>query len=423
MTNEQLFAQWANKNNIIEKAEGGIIDISNTNFGGIIPAPLVEQLISLTRSESTWMSAIDTRTRTRQSGTIPVTNWNEPATEYVGRNDGTKVTTQPPTWMVPYVCKKFKSEFYVTPEELREAVAAGIENFEDKMLTDWATQLGNDMALLTMQGDSTKGTGTRTDRLLRATNGVDVSTDTGANIYDAAGKAFGQGIFDAMIDYMPDRYANDGGLRWLFNRRVNTHWHSTLTNTNTTERMRSALGDTVLTSQVMVPPLGIPQLIVPQIPNNGGPTPIAPTSLSSSGAGIDLVLTTLVTASYVATAALGVGRKFKVTYLPTGISETVLGTLNTTLRAVTTGTLGQSTVDTSAANYTVTLADETTIYLLNPKGIVLVYCNEWRSYREYNKDFDRFEITTYVEADVVVPIPDTIVKFKRVKIAPIETWI
>jgi len=422
MTTQEAFAQWANKMGIIEKAEGGIVDISTVNFGGIIPQPLIERLISLTRSQSQWLGAIDTRVRGRSSGEIPIVDWNEPATEHVGRNGGTKLTTRPPTRMVPYATKKFKSEYYITTEELREATQAGISNFESRMMTDWATQLGNDIAGAVMNSNASLDTSSRMNRLLRAFNGVDIQTDAGANVFDAEGKAFGQGIFAAMLDFMPDRFANDGGLRWMFNRRVNTQWNNSLTNVNTTERMRSVLGDRALTTEIMVPPLGISQLIVPQIAHNKGPAALAPTSATASGSGIEFVLTTMISASQIASVALGVGRRIKVTYLPSGMSETVKAYDDTTLKILTLGKLGQDTVSTNASDYLVQIADETDLYLCNPKGIALIYTNDWRSYREFNKDFDRYEVTTYFEIDVLVAIPETMVKFKRVRVSPIETW-
>jgi hypothetical protein len=407
----------------INKSDGGIIDTSGVNFGSLIPTPLVEQLISLTRAQNQWLGAIDTRTRGRASGTIPVTDWNEPVTEGVGENDGTKVTTKPLTWTVPYACKKFKSEFYVTYEELREAMEAGIENFEQKMLADWTTALGNDIADLCINGDKTLPASSRRNRLLRMVDGLHKQTISRANVYNATGTAFGMGIFASMLDYMPDRFINDGGLKWMFNRRINNIWHNSLTNVSTTEKMRSSLGDQALTSPQEVYPLGIQQLIVNQMSKTSGPTAIAPTSVAAeSTTGCNLVLTTLVTAAYVATAAAGVGRRFLVTNVVTGQTEVVIGTLDTTLRAVTTTKLGQETVSTSAADYLVTLADETDLYLMNPKAAVLVYCKEWRSFREYNKDYDRFEVTTYFEADFLVPIPDVIVRYTRVKAPSITTW-
>jgi hypothetical protein len=367
MDNEQIFNAWATKHGITQKTEGGVIDMSTVSYGGIIPIPLVEQLISLTRSQSKWLGSVDTLIKQRQSGNIPVVDWNEPSMEHVGRNDGTKVTTTPPTWMVPYATKKFKSEYYVTTEQLREAVQAGIQNFETSMMTDWATQLGNDVARVTMQGDTALDTSSRLHRMLRAIDGVYKQTETGANIYDAEGKGFGQGMFQVMLDYMPDRFSEDGGLNWWFNRRVNTHWHGSLTNVNTTERMRSALGDSALTTEINVPPLGIAQMIVPQITNSNGPAALAPTSAADDSPGITLVLTTMIP-SQIATVALGVGRKIRVTYLPSGKSEVCTGFEDTTLQITTLGTLGQDTVSTNAADYLVQIADETEVYLGNPKG-------------------------------------------------------
>lgn len=422
--NKDIFVEWANRQGI-RKAEGGIADLSTVNFGGILPRSLVWRLISLTRNQNAWLGATSTIMRDRQAGTIPVVDWNEPVTEHVGRNDGTKVTTEPPTWNVVYSCKKFKTEWYVTYEELREAVAAGIDNFEQQMLSDWGTALGNDIARIVMQGDKTLDATTRLNRLLRACDGVDIATEAGSNIFDAQGKAFGQGIFAAMLDKMPDRYAEDGGLMWLFNRRVNTLWHDSLTNVNTTERMRSNLGDQALTSQAVVPPLGISQLIVPQISRAKGPAPIAPTAVVDDGDGsATITLTSLVGATkQIDTVANGVGRKILVTYLPTGLTETLTAYDDGgTLKVATNGSLGQTTISTTASEYTVRVADETDLYLMNPKSIYQVYCSEFRSTRTYNKDFDRFEITTYFEMDIVVPIQVSIVKFKRVTAPPIETW-
>lgn len=424
MTNEKaLFEAWANRQGI-NKAEGSIIDISTASFGGIIPKPLVENLISLTRKQNAWLGAIDTRIRGRQSGEIPIVDWNEPATEFVGRNDGTKVITEPPTRLVPYAAKKFKSEFYVTTEELREAVQAGIENFESKMLEDWATQLGNDVANIVMNSDKSLDASTRMNRLLRALDGVDLQTDTGANITDALGIPWGQGIYGAMLDAMPERFAEDPGLRWMFNRRINIHWHNSLTNVNTTERMRSGLGDQAISTEILVPPLGLSQLIVPQISSLQGPAEVAPTSAGIDGAGIVFDLTILVGAGkHIVDVAGGIGRKIRVHYKASGITEIVTAVDDGgTLKASSLAKLGQTVVSTTNTDYDVRVADETDLYLLNPKGIVLIYVNEWRSYREFNKDFDRFEVTTYFEADTIVPIPETIVKFKSVSIVPIVTW-
>jgi len=405
----------------IQKDAGGVLSLDTANFDALMPRQAVEELISLTRNQNEWLSQLSTYQRQQSAGTVPVMDLNEPVTEYVGENDGTKVTTRPETRRVSYACKKFKSEWYVTYEDLMEAAAAGISNFEAKLTQDFATAIGNDLANIVVNGDTTLNPNTRTNRMLRAVDGLRKKADSG-NVFNAASKTFGQGIFAAMEDLMPDRFANDPNLQWLYNRRVETNWNNSLTNVNTTERMRSALGDRALTSQIMTPPLGRRQNIIPQLSSSMGLAGIAPTSVSDETTYIQAVLTTLVTAAHIPTAALGVGRKFKITLVATGAYEICTGFLDTTLRINTTGLLGQSSVSTTASDYTVEVYDETELYLCNPKSIIVVHCMEMRSYRQYNKDYDRWEITTYHMEDVLVPVPESIVKFKRVAVPPIETW-
>jgi len=411
-----LFNQWAEKRGIVSKAEGGVLDLTTMNFGGLLPREVVEDLIVLTRKQSDWLATLDTKVRTQAAGTVPIFDLNEPVTEYVGEHAPTPITTRPTSAVAPYSCKKFRSDLYITTEDLREAVAAGIPNFEQKLTESWAIQLGNDVADIVINGDKTLDSLTRRNRLRRGIDGLAKQSDAG-NIYNALGQAWGQGIFAAMLDKMPDRFANDPNLRWLFNRRLNINWHASLTNVNTTERMRSGLGDQVISTPINVPPLGVSQLIVPQISSNEGIS-AAPDTITDN--------TTYLTArvnSILVDTTDSTGRKVKITYKPTGLSEictvVYVSTENTIL---TVGLLGQTTVDTAAANYVVQIYDETHLYLMNPKSLTLVYCSEWRSYREFNKDYDRFEITTYLELDVLLPTADAVVKFKRVLVAPITSW-
>jgi len=122
---------------------------------------------------------------------------------------------------------------------------------------------------------------------------------------------------------------------------------------------------------------------------------------------------------HVATAALGVGRRFRVTNLTTGLSEVCVGYLDTTLRIITTGVLGQTTISTTASDYTVCLCDETDIYHLNPAGITIVDCYEMMAFRINEPDFLRVRFLTYFYMDVLIPNPDAIVKLKRVAVTPI----
>jgi hypothetical protein len=417
MKNQELqkyFDDWAASHGI-NKGEG-VITVSDADFGGLLPKPVVEELIDMTRSQSRWLGSIRTLRRTASTGTFPILDLNEPVTEYVGENDGTTVTNKPNTSRTDYACKKFRSDLYITTEDLQEAAAAGLPEFEQKVTAAWATQLGNDIATLVMQGDSSLLPTTRLNKLLRGADGIDKITSASSIVYDAAGKAFDQGIFAAMLDMLPERYAEDPGLKWMFNRRTNLKWKNSLTNVSTTERTRSILGDQVLTTFEDVPPLGVPQLIVPQITSTQGGTPIAPDTVAG---------TTEVTATVptlLPNTTNSAGRKVKITCVDTGVSEictvTYPGSVNT---IVTAGKLGQATVSGTASHYTVVIYDYTSLYLQNPLLYTLIYCYDWRSYREFNKDFDRYEVTTYFQMAFKIPTPEVIVKFKNVRVTPI-TW-
>lgn len=405
-------ADWASARGLVQK---GVIGTDNVNFGGIMPREAVQELLDLTKDQSEWIGSLDSHVQDGVAGTVPIVDLNQNITEGVGENDGTKIGGIPNTRNVPYVCKKFKSDWYITTDQIREARVAGVGDFDRKMSEIFAKQLSNDIAEITINSDSSLDNTTSRNRMLRMLDGLRVKTES-ANVTDAEGKAFATGIFTAMEDAMPDKYASDPDLQWLFNRRVHTHYKSGL------QQLATGLGDKAKTQVIYEPPNGISPIIVPQLSSGMGPVAVAPTSATDNTGTITFDLTTMVTAGYVATAAAGAGRKVIVTCVPTGVSEYCYAVEDTQLKITTAGTLGQTTVSTTASDYLVTFADETELYLGNLKAITLVQCGQMRSYMEFNKDFDRFETTVYHYMDVLIPNPAAIVKFKRVAVTPIRTW-
>jgi hypothetical protein len=406
----------------IQKADGSIVD-TDVNFGNYLPRKSVMEIIGLTRKQNVWMNALTTKMKSSTSGTVLVRKMTQNVTEGIGENDGTRVTTKPANWQVPYVCKKYKSETLITTEELKDAADGGVANFERDLLNDFTLQLGNDMADIIWNSDASLDDSISRNRMLNMFDGAALQLDS-ANVHDAQGQVWGQGIWSAMQKKMPEVYRRDPNLNWLFNDMVNIEWHKSLTNVNTTEKMRSALGDRAISTILEVPPLGKPQLVIPQLSAAEGPAAIAPTSAADDGDGtITLVLTTMVTALLFATAAAGDGRQVKVTCKLTGVSETLAATNNAgTLELYTAGSLGQDVISTTNTDYLVEIADETSLYYMNPKGIYVIHSLDMRSFRWFNKDFDRLEITTYFHMTALVPVKEDKVKFKRVTV-PVEiSW-
>lgn len=404
-----MFDQWTQTHGI-HKAEGKILSLSDMNMDGLIPYTVIEQIIDMMRDQSQILSQVRTLRRQNSVGTFPILDLNEPVVEYVGENDGTKVLTTPEARQTGYSCKKFKSELYITTEELQEAAVAGFENFEGRMMSMWSKQLSNDIAAMIMNGDKTLLPTTRTNRLYRAVDGINKLTDTGGLVIDAAGTEFNESMFFAMLDSLPERYADDPGLKFLFNRRVDLNWRKKLTNISTTEKMRSALGDKALTSVDTVPPAGIQQILVNQISSYEGASG-TPDAVTASAPAIILRVNALLPDT-----SNKAGRKVKVTHKTTGLSEVCTVTYNGSSQNIitTTSALGQTTISTTAADYIIKVYDLTSIYLCNPQLLTLIYAYQWRSYREFNKDFDRYEITTYFQADFCIPLVELVMKLKNV---------
>jgi hypothetical protein len=414
----QMLDAFCSANNIF-KAEGGAIDLSGTNFGGILPVAFVEQIISLTRSQSQWLNIIDTRTRGRQSGKFPVMRLDEPVTEHVGELDTTRVTTRPNTWNVAYSAVKFKSQFVLSWEEVTEAANTdNMADLEARMLREFATAIGNDTADVVVNGDTSLAATTRRNKLLRGFDGILKTLNAGATVYDAATTAWGGGIWGFMLDYMPEKYRQDGNLQWMYAPRVEARWKHFLTNVDTTERMRSAVGDDALVTEMHHRPYGIKQNMIPQISATMGSGQVAPTSVADDGDGtMTIVVTTL------AVSGDKTGRKVKITCKATGLSETLTVSYPSSVNTIYSVTaLGQDAISTTASDYTIEWADLSPIILGNPKGIILVYWNEMRSYRRFDEEMDGWVFTTYWNADLAIPAPDMFVYNKNIVVAPITTW-
>jgi len=418
--NKSLDNMGIRENADILKAESGVISTLTTNFDALLPAYVVDALIAYGYPQSSWLSSVNRVTKQHRLGTVPIMELNGNVTEGVGENEAPTNIKRPETRHIHYACKSFAATWHATVDELKEAAAAGMTDFETRFLELFGIAIGNDKANIVMNGNTSLNDSTSLNRMLRMVNGVGVKAE-GGNVLDAAGGPLAIRTtvsaldhFAAMEDALPEIYSSDPGLRWLYNQRVDSHYRWLLTN------RIGALGDANMVSREIGRPQGIAPLIVPQISRYQGPTAIAPTSATSKTTYVEFVLTTLVTAVHVATAALGVGRRFRVTNLTTGLSEVCVGYLDTTLRIITTGVLGQTTISTTASDYTVGLCDETDIYHLNPAGITIVDCYEVEAYRTFEPKFRRWEFLTYFFMDVLIPQPAAIVKLKRVAVTPIS---
>lgn len=361
----------------------------------------MERLVDLTVSQSGWLSAVSLKVRNQRSGELPRMVLNGVVTEGVDENAGATVTTHPGTDFVPYECKKFQTTWYVTYEDLRESRASGEPDFDAKVRRMFAKAMGNDMCRWALRGDTTLDTSTRLNRLLRRRDGWLKKARASAVRYTTTrGAPFDRSLFTWMQSKMPEEFRDDADLRWLMPSILDLGWTEHLADEGNS--VGSQLQDDARIQRRRFEPMGIPQLIVPQLPTDAGFSIV-----SGSTANADLVtdngdgtITFRVNTLFGGYNAKWANRLVSVFHNSFGTSETLtVVDTGSHLTITTAGTLGQSTVDTTAGNYTLDLASLTSCILTNPANLFMVMCDKIRAYRKWEQEWERWRIDVFYEAD------------------------
>ena len=402
MTNAELLLQAGNALGAmgVQKADT-VMTTSSMGAGEFMNRKQVERLVDLTVAQNAWLSALSVRLRSQRAGEMPRLELNEVVTEGVPENAGKTVASHPTTDFVPYNCGKYQATWYFTVEDLREARASGEPDFERKIRAAFAKAMGNDMARWVVNGDTTLDTSTRLNRLLRKRDGILKKARAAANrVTTGRGAPFDRGLFTAMHSAMPEVYRDDADLRWFIPSILDIAWTDSLR--DPTNAQGSALGDRATLERRRFEPHGIPQLIVPQVPTQQGfstvsaSTAVADAIVDNAGAN----LTATVDTQFGGYDAKWVGRRVRITLSASGETEiaTVIDT-GANLKFTTAGTLGQTSISITAADYALDLADITSAMLLNPRNWFMVMCDQIRAYRRFEQEYERWRIDVFYEAD------------------------
>ena len=415
MTNKQLLeaAGAAIEGLGVQKTEQ-VITTDNQAQGDFMNRAQVERLVDLTVSQSDWLSAMSLRIRKQRAGQIPRVALNEIVTEGADENDGESPTTVPTPSGVEYFARKFHTTYFLTREDMREAAASGEPDYENKIRLAFAKAMGNDMALAALLGDTTLAPTSRRNRLLRRIDGwlkrVRADSHRGTTTY---GSAFDAGVFDAILDLMPQEFAEDANLRWFMARKIDQSFTKGLRDLGA----GSDLKERTTVERTRFAPCGIPQIIVPQMPTTLGfatlsGSAVDPDLVTAPGGGIIVLRVDSLFGGYSASNA---GRRVTVTRTSTGQSETLTVTNSSSHNIITTaGNLGQSSISTTATDYTIDVADCTPIILANPANFFLVLCDEIRAYRKVEQEFERIRIDVFWEGDTGVFNADAVAMYDGV---------
>lgn len=365
----------------------------------------VDALVDLTVSQNAWLAATSVLTRTQKSGEINRIVINDVVTEGVTENAGQTVSTHPDTDTIEYQTGKYQATWYMTREDIREARASGEANFGGKVRAAFAKAMGNDLGRAALLSDTTLPASSRLNRLLRKRDGwLKKIRASGIRHTTTRGSAYARELYAAMLDAMPDEYADDPSLRWLVPRKLDLGF---------TQEMAAAgeaggfpnLGERAMATRERLMPHGIAQLIVPQMPTTQGADTVDDTADDADAVADDgdTTLTATVNTLFGGASSTHQGRKVTITYTPNGQSETLtVAWTGSALVVRTAGSLGQSSIDTDETNYAVDFADLTSAILTNPANLGVVICDQVRAYQKFEQEFERIRIDIYYEADFIL---------------------
>lgn len=367
----------------------------------------VERLVDLTVGQSGWLSTASTRLRRQRAGEIPRLEITDTVTEGVDENGGATNTTHPDTSNVAYNCGKYQATWYLTREDVREAAASGEPDYDAKVRKAFSKAMGNDLAKAGLRGDTTLSAATRLNRLLRKRDGWMKQLRASANrAQTTRGSAFSRSLWSSLKRQLPQKFREDPDLRWFMAGDIDEEWLDTVGGWASTSG--GQLAESANQDRRRLSPLGIPPLVLPQMPVDYGFD-----TVSGSTAAADNITDNTTTIRVRVNTMLGgassanAGRLVKVTCVATGQSETLTVQWDATHNYVdTTGLLGQSTVSTTAGDYVLDLADLTSVFITNPRNLFIVLCDEVRAYRKWEQESERWRIDVFYEADFGLFNPD-----------------
>jgi hypothetical protein len=396
----------------INKADPGMITSGNSNFDGVLPKEVTMRIITQMPKADPFLGAVTMEPVKSTRGNILLMNMNGIVCEGITEEDDRLITNKPNTWNVPFQLKDLKANVIIKKKALESyATLENGESFEDKVMNLTTNLIAHNVAHLAMNGDTSLPGDSRENRLLNQCNGV-LKQAEGGQVYDAEGKAYGEGMFNVMEDMMLEDFYNEESIKWIYNRKMKAAWKLGLQMERAT-----GIGDQYVVGQPTSSPLGLDELITGKISKNMGPS-AAPDDATDDTTKITFNINGLIGTTTKA------GRKVKVTCLTTGKSEICTVKWSDPNNYIETATLlGQDTVSETASDYLVKINDETASLFTDPKGVIIpVSQTSWEAYRDWNTQLRGWIITLYFSLDVVVAEPEAIVLMKRISLPQINDW-
>ena len=240
-------------------ADAGSGQPGNLETGGRLSPTQQDAFVTLVKDNSRMLRAVRFVQMPAARHRIDRMWIGEPVTRGATEVTNTPVDGQPKFNQIALDAEKLRSDWSISTETIQENIEGA--DFEDKLMAAMSKRISTDVELLAIQGDdSVAATGTPWANLIGTMNGWDVLTDS-AHIVDAGGGGISRSLLATALRRMPDQYLQDEDLRWIMSRSMAIDWLEGVSGRETSG------GDAALNGTAPISPLGIPALIVPNIPS------------------------------------------------------------------------------------------------------------------------------------------------------------
>jgi len=235
-------------------------DLAN---GGQLNAKQQARFLQLVDQYSVMLSKVRQHRMENPREDIDRMQLGEPITTQATENVWPGTTNRPVFDRVQLNTSKLQSAWNITTETFWSNIEQ--DNIDESVMQMMSKRAVTDLEWLAIQGDSTLGTGTPLNRLLRTFDGWDIQTNS-SNIVECNGASIRKEVWAELYRSMPESYLQDPDLNWFASRTIMVDWLDTLA-----DRM-TASGEDALRG-LGIAPFGIPVMSGPpgEMASAGGP--------------------------------------------------------------------------------------------------------------------------------------------------------
>ncbi|RLG45167.1 MAG: hypothetical protein DRN81_02645 [Thermoproteota archaeon] len=255
-----MFVLKKKRAEIVQKSQ-----IDTTALGtGVLNRAQANKFIDLIIENQRILNLITTKKVDNAKGQIDKINITTHVLRKQGSEGGEETeTSSPNVSSVNYDCQTVVACFDLTTEAEEDNIEG--KGFRKTLINGFSKAISNDLAKLVWEGDSSLGSSTAEEKLLRTFDGIHIKTQSCPNIVDANGTGVSLLLFKDLLAKLPKKYKTKGykkNYRWLVSTNISEDMQYAYANRATPG------GDSGWTGDLVLKPFGIIMEECPYLPED-----------------------------------------------------------------------------------------------------------------------------------------------------------